>query len=148
MKRISVLFLLPMLSFLLLRQGKVYHIGDPTMDSIPNRIDYGPFADNSNHWYYGFDSKNLINPLPGRPRSKPDELKDIGDNILLFQKENGGWPKNYDVFAILTDAQKDSVAAAKDAANTTYDNGSTYNQIAALATIYSATKVDKYSAAA
>jgi pectinesterase len=112
------------------------------------QIDPRPFADNAGHWYGIFDKKNIINPLPGRPKYKPTELTNIGDNILLFQKNNGGWPKNYDIFAILTDAQKDSVAAAKDATNTTYDNGSTYNQIAALATIYSVTKTDKYRIAA
>src|SRR6202012_5739475 len=112
------------------------------------QIDPAPFADNAGHWYAIFDSKNLINALPGRPRYKPTDLTNIGDNILLFQKSNGGWPKNYDIFAILTDAQKDSVAAAKDATNTTYDNGSTYNQIAALATVWSVTKAEKYSTAA
>jgi PelA/Pel-15E family pectate lyase len=117
-------------------------------DSVPTRIGYGPFADNSNHWYYGFDSKNLINPLPGRPRYRPTELTNIGDNILLFQKTNGGWPKNYDVFAILTDAQKDSVAVARDETNTTFDNGSTYTEVAALAIAYANTHADKYKMAA
>jgi len=112
------------------------------------RIDPQPFADNSGHWYGIFDKKNIVNPLPDRPRYQPTDIKNIGDNILLFQKNNGGWPKNYDIFAILTDTQKDSVAATKDATNTTYDNGSTYNQIAALATVYSATKNDKYRIAA
>ncbi|HXB92904.1 MAG TPA: hypothetical protein VNU72_11470, partial [Puia sp.] len=76
------------------------------------QIDPRPFADNSGHWYAIFDSKNIINALPGRPRYEPTDIVPIGDNILLFQKSNGGWPKNYDVFAILTDAQKDSVAVA------------------------------------
>lgn len=116
--------------------------------AAPAQVDPRPFADNAGHWYGIFDSKNIINPLPGRPKYKPTELTNIGDNILLFQKNNGGWPKNYDVFAILTDAQKDSVAAEKDATNTTYDNGSTYNQVAALATIWSVTKTDKYRTAA
>jgi PelA/Pel-15E family pectate lyase len=117
-------------------------------DSIPNRIEYGPFADNSNHWYYGFDDKRLINPLPGRPRYQPAELTAIGDNILLFQKTSGGWPKNYDVFAILTDEQKESIAAAKDETNTTFDNGSTYTEVAALAIVYANTHADKYKTAA
>jgi len=108
------------------------------------RIDPKPFADNSGHWYGIFDRQNIINPLPGRPRYQPIDIRNIGDNILLFQKNNGGWPKNYDIFAILTDAQKDSVKKAKDATNTTYDNGSTYTQIAALATVYAATKENKY----
>ncbi|HEY4336558.1 MAG TPA: pectate lyase, partial [Puia sp.] len=121
-------------------------------DGVPSQnhaqIDPKPFADNAGHWYAIFDSKNIINALPARPRYKPTELAGIGDNILLFQKDNGGWPKNYDVFAILTDGQKDSVAAAKRATNTTFDNGSTYNQVAALATVYEATGVEKYKTGA
>jgi len=112
------------------------------------RIEPGPFADNAGHWYAIFNKENIINPLPGRPRYQPTELKDIADNILLFQKANGGWPKNYDVFAILTSTQKDSVAAAKNATNTTFDNGSTYNQVAALATAWYALKDDRYKTAA
>ena len=108
------------------------------------QIDPAPFADNSHHWYDIFDKSNVVNPMPGRPQFKPDELTSIADNILLFQKTNGGWPKNYDVFAILTDAQKDSVKASAGATNTTFDNGSTYNQIAALSNVYLVTKVDKY----
>lgn len=112
------------------------------------RIDPGPFADNTGHWYAIFNKENIINPLPGRPRYQPTELKGIADNILLFQKTNGGWPKNYDVFAVLTPLQKDSVAAAKNATNTTFDNGSTYNQVAALATAWYALRDDRYKAAA
>ena len=112
------------------------------------RIDPQPFADNAGHWYAIFDKHNIINALPDRPRYQPTDIKNIGDNILLFQKYNGGWPKNYDIFAILTEGQKDSVAAAKGASNTTYDNGSTYTQIAALATVYAATKENKYRIAA
>ena len=130
-----------------LRLGLADHILKGTAQT-PIQIDPRPFADNAGHWYAIFDKKNIINALPGRPKYPPTDLTNIGDNILLFQKNNGGWPKNYDIFAILTDGQKDSVAAAKDETNTTYDNGSTYTQIAALATIYSATKTDKYRMAA
>ena len=70
------------------------------------KVDPGPFADNSGHWYSIFDKSNIINPLPGTPKYKPTEITKIADNILLFQKDNGGWPKNYDIFAILTDSQK------------------------------------------
>ncbi|MDP9047429.1 MAG: pectate lyase [Bacteroidota bacterium] len=111
-------------------------------------IDPEPFADNFNHWYFGFEKDRMIHPLPGRPKYKPTELGHIGDNILLFQKTNGGWPKNYDVFAILTDSQKDSVRSARTTLSTTFDNGSTYTQLAALAVIYTATKIEKYKAGA
>ena len=111
-------------------------------------IDPAPFADNSHHWYDIFDKSNVVNPMPGRPQFKPDQLTEIAENIILFQKKNGGWAKNYDVFAILTDAQKDSVKASAGVLNTTFDNGSTFNHIAALSNVYTVTKVDKYKFAA
>jgi len=112
------------------------------------KIDPEPFADNAGHWYGIADKANIINARPGRPKYNPTELVNIGDNILLFQKTNGGWPKNYDVFAILTRDQQDSVAAARFDLKTTFDNGSTYTQIAALAIVYYNTKTEKYKTAA
>jgi PelA/Pel-15E family pectate lyase len=107
-------------------------------------VDPRPFADNAGHWYSIADKNNMINALPDRPRYKPTEITKIADNILLFQKDNGGWPKNYDVFAILSEAQKDSVYAKKSATNTTFDNGSTFTQIAVLANVYTVTGEEKY----
>ncbi len=112
------------------------------------KIDLSPFEDNTHHWYDIYDKDNVVNPLPGKPRYKPSDIIEIADNILLYQKNNGGWPKNYDIQAILTTAQKDSLVHAKNQENTTYDNGSTYTQIAALADVYTTTGVDKYKAAA
>jgi len=108
------------------------------------KIEYAPFSDNTNHWYSISDKNNLINALPEKPRYKESEIEKIADNILLFQKNNGGWPKNYDFFAILTPEQAKIVKASKAQTNTTFDNSSTYTQIAALAIAYQATKVEKY----
>ena len=107
-------------------------------------IDYAPFSDNTNHWYSIADKHNMINALPNKPRYKPTEITKIADNMLLFQKDNGGWPKNYDFFAILTAEQSDKVKAARSETNTTFDNGNTYTQIAALAIAYQVTKIEKY----
>jgi PelA/Pel-15E family pectate lyase len=107
-------------------------------------IDYEPFSDNTGHWYSITDKKNMINALPDKPRYKETEIANIADNILLFQKDNGGWPKNYDFFAILAPEQTKTVKAAKSETNTTFDNGNTYTQIAALAIAYDVTKADKY----
>jgi len=112
------------------------------------KIDPKDFGDNAGHWYGIFNKENIINALPGRPKYQPTQINEIADNILLFQKSNGGWPKNYDVFAILSPAQKDSVLAAKRVLNTTYDNGTTYTHIAALCIAYKATAADKYKLAA
>lgn len=102
-----------------------------------NAIDAEAFGDNTRHWYGIADKDNIINPRAGQQRYKASELKNIADNILLYQKDNGGWPKNYDMMAVLTSDQKDSVAAAKHILNTTFDNGTTYTQVAALARVYS-----------
>ncbi|MES2274851.1 MAG: pectate lyase [Bacteroidota bacterium] len=112
------------------------------------RVDPSLFGDNAGHWYGIADKKNIINARPGNPKYDPADITKIADNILLFQKSNGGWPKNYDVFAILTDDQKDSVNQARNVLNTTYDNGSTYSQITVLANVYTATKIEKYKAGA
>ena len=116
-------------------------------DTKYTEIEYAPFADNTGHWYSIADKHNMINALPGKPRYKPTEITAIADNMLLFQKNNGGWPKNYDFFAILTAEQKELVRKAKGETNTTFDNGNTYTQIAALAIAYKATKAEKYKTA-
>lgn len=113
-------------------------------NQVPDRVDPRPFADNANHWYKGLDDKRMINPLPGKPQYAPTQLTEIGDNILLFQKTNGGWDKNYDIFAILTDAQKDSVSSHRNELHTTFDNGTCFTQIAALSIIYKGTHTEKY----
>jgi len=109
-------------------------------------IEYSTFSDNSNHWYSIADKHNMINALPAKPRYKPSEISKIADNLLLFQKDNGGWPKNYDFFAILSPQQANIVKEGKRQTNTTFDNGSTYTQIAALASAYYTTKSEKYKA--
>src|SRR5882757_3991824 len=111
-------------------------------------FDTSLFSDNAHHWYGIADKSNTIQPKKDQPRYKPTELAAIADNILLYQKNNGGWPKNYDMTAILTADQKDSLIKAKTEINTTFDNRTTYSQIEALAKIYFVTKNDAYKKAA
>ncbi|MGC4103536.1 pectate lyase [Ferruginibacter sp.] len=111
-------------------------------------IDLGIFSDASNHWYAIPDKGTVIFPRPGHPRYTTTDVAPIADNILLYQKDNGGWPKNYDMQAILTPDQKDSLVMAKPILNTTFDNRTTYSQIAYLAKAYSYFKEDKYKDAA
>ena len=111
-------------------------------------IDTADFRDAAHHWYDIRDKTNTINPRPGHPAYRATEIVPIADNILLYQKTNGGWPKNYDMQAILSDDQKDSLLRAKTELHTTFDNGSTYAQIAYLANAYSVTKKEAYQTAA
>ncbi|SJZ88112.1 pectate lyase, PelA/Pel-15E family [Sediminibacterium ginsengisoli] len=111
-------------------------------------IDTSGFRDAAHHWYDIRDKSNMINPLPGRPVYRADNINAIADNIVLFQKSNGGWPKNYDMQAILSAAQQDSVIKARNELHTTFDNGSTYTQIAYLAQAYTLTHKEIYKIAA
>lgn len=102
------------------------------------------FSDSRNHWYGIRDAGNVVNPKPNQPKYPESEITKIADNILLFQHDNGGWPKNYDMQAILTKEQMDSVLKAKSQNHTTFDNSTTYTHVEYLADVYTATKIEKY----
>lgn len=147
-KKISVdldlmkkIFSLLLFLFFLQLSGKAQH-------SVELIVDTTIFQNSAHHWYDIFDKANVINPVPNQPRYKPSEIIAIGDNILLYQKDNGGWPKNYDMLAILTSRQKDSIIKTKNILNTTFDNSTTYSHIVCLANIYTATKLQRFKDAA
>ena len=91
--------------------------------------DVSGFQDSRHHWMDITDHEQVIVPSKDQPRFKPSDVRHIADNILLYQQPNGGWPKNYDMLAILTDEQKAILAQHKDSLHTTFDNGGTYTQI-------------------
>lgn len=111
-------------------------------------IDTALFEDNTHHWYDINEREAIIKPKPNQPRYKATQLKEVADNVLLYQKKNGGWAKNYDILAILTQAQKDTLMAAKNQSNTTFDNRSTYSQIALLCKVYFTIKDEQYKTGA
>jgi len=105
------------------------------------------FGDSARHWYRIFDDDRVIEPVEDQKRYDPSEISKIADNILLFQKDNGGWAKNYDMRAILTEDQRQDVIASKPAQNTTFDNGATHGQLTYLAEAYTVTKDERYKQA-
>ena len=107
-------------------------------------IDVSGFQDSRHHWYDIADEDKVIQPLPDQPVCKPSQIREIADNILLYQKFNGGWPKNYDMLAILTPGQKKTMEGVKGDSNTTFDNGSTHSQVEYLARAYQKTKDVRY----
>ena len=107
-------------------------------------FDLEPFYDSAHHWYDINDEDRVIDPLPDQERYNRNEIKKIADNIILFQKDNGGWAKNYDMSAILSEEQKQAVIDSKDETNTTFDNGATHSQVQYLADVYTKTGIEKY----
>ncbi len=106
--------------------------------------DLSRFWETSHQWYDINDDDKIITPLPDKPRYKSTEITSIADNVLLFQKSNGGWPKNYDIRAILTDEQKQAVEKSRSETNTTFDNGATYTQVEYLARVFTRTNDNRY----
>lgn len=107
-------------------------------------ISMEPFGDSMRHWYGIHDDSNIVNPKPNQARYSETEITKIADNILIYQRNNGGWTKNYDMQAILTSEQTDSLLKTKDQTHTTFDNSTTYTHIAYLAKVYTLTKTEKY----
>src|SRR5579862_5706668 len=99
-------------------------------------IDTASFQNSAHHWYDIFDNENIINAAPNQPRYAAAQIKEIADNILLYQKDNGGWPKNYDMRAVLTEDEKQKLINAKADTNTTFDNSTTHSHVACLARVY------------
>jgi PelA/Pel-15E family pectate lyase len=76
-----------------------------------------------------------------------DEAVRIADNVLLYQHNTGGWSKNIDMAKALTEQEMAAVLKLKPETDSNIDNGSTFTQLAYLARVYQATKLDRYRTA-
>lgn len=146
MKQIRLLFSISILILSFFICPSLYSQQELTVKN--KRIDISGFYDSAHHWWDITDSEQVFLHLPDQKRYNPTQVKEIADNILLYQQKNGGWPKNYDMLAILTKKQKKILSEGRDSLNTTFDNGATYSQVEYLAKAYGITKNKKYSNAA
>jgi len=63
-----------------------------------------------------------------------DEAARIADQVVLYQRDNGGWEKNIDMSGMLTQNEREKITKSKtDISETTIDNKTTYAQINFLA---------------
>ena len=98
------------------------------------------FNDGIHHW-------NLEHKERNYQRYTPEQYREIADNFIAYQNEDGGWPKNIDWLAQLpTDSVK---AALKESyKRSTLDNRNTFPQIEYIGDVYVLTREDKYQQAA
>ncbi|HKR10634.1 MAG TPA: pectate lyase [Pyrinomonadaceae bacterium] len=68
----------------------------------------------------------------------------IADNLLLYQRNSGGWPKNIDMAKPLNDNDRRTLAAQKKKIDSTIDNGATYTQLSFLARVYTAQQHERH----
>jgi PelA/Pel-15E family pectate lyase len=72
-----------------------------------------------------------------------EEAIRIADNLLLYQRDSGGWQKNIEMASVLSEQDKAKLREAKARNDSTLDNSATRTQIRYLATVYQATKIER-----
>lgn len=79
---------------------------------------------------------------------KTAQAKQVGDQILAYQRITGGWPKNIDMVKTMSDEEMEKVLSEKTRQDdSTTDNDATNMQMLYLARLYQATKTPKYKEA-
>jgi PelA/Pel-15E family pectate lyase len=73
-----------------------------------------------------------------------DEATRIADNVLLYQRDTGGWPKNIDMAPVLTEREKSNISGQKKLTDSTIDNSATFSQLAFLAKVITAKKIERH----
>jgi PelA/Pel-15E family pectate lyase len=75
-----------------------------------------------------------------------EEAIRIAENVLLYQRATGGWPKNIDMAKPLSEKEQTDIRAEKTKVDSTIDNDTTYTQAAYLARVFAATRQDRFKA--
>jgi len=76
-----------------------------------------------------------------------NEAKLIAENVLLSQRNIGGWEKNKDYHKPFTEEEKEYYLKNKNEKGGTFDNGSTITELRFLAKVYSHFKDERYKQA-
>lgn len=99
------------------------------------------FSDAINHWYN--KTNRRVAPL-----YELNDTQAIADNILLYQRSNGGWPENVHPLRVLTPEEEIQVRANKAKVDPSFDNRNIYPQIRYLSHAYQRTGDERYKRAA
>lgn len=101
-----------------------------------------------------FDPPNASNYLEKRWKTvatrmpdewySSDDAKRVADNVLLAQKDIGGWAKNKPYHHILTEEEKQAYKKSKPETGATFDNGATITELDFLAKMYAHTGEQRY----
>ena len=106
-----------------------------------NAISLAGFSDAMHHWYNRTDQFDA-------PLYDIADTVAIADNILLYQRDSGGWPENKHPQRVLTPAEIATITANKAQADASFDNRNIYPQITYLMCAYEQTGNEHYRSAA
>nr|WP_315151543.1 pectate lyase [uncultured Flavobacterium sp.] len=77
-----------------------------------------------------------------------NEAKEVAENVLLYQRNIGGWPKNIQMQNPLTADEKKKLTALKpETKELTTDNGATYQEMLFLSKMYAQVPDERYKTA-
>jgi len=76
-----------------------------------------------------------------------DEAIRIAENVLLYQRESGGWPANVDMVRQRSERENKNILKMKTKQDSTLDNGATHTHIHYLARVYNATGQERFKQA-
>ncbi|MCP8897697.1 pectate lyase [Gilvimarinus xylanilyticus] len=99
------------------------------------------FSDAIHHWYNRTDKLDA-------PLHLQSDTRAIADNILLYQRNNGGWPENTHPQRVLSEAEKAEILAAKNQSDASFDNRNIYPQITYLSHAFQRSGDTQYRTAA
>jgi pectinesterase len=73
-----------------------------------------------------------------------EESKQVTENVLLYQRDSGGWPKNTPFHKPLSEVEKTKISDEKGLNDATLDNDATTTEMRFLARMYNKTGTEKY----
>jgi len=73
-----------------------------------------------------------------------DESKRVAENVLLYQRDAGGWPKNLPLHKVLNDNEKAKINDEKGLNDAIFDNSATTTEMKFLARMYNKTSNNGY----
>lgn len=111
-------------------------LGVPALAQEPPAPSLAGFDDAIHHW------RNVHGDA--YPRYAPDQVALIADNILRYQRVDGGWVENQDPARILDDAGRARFEAEARKAGGSFDNRNIYTQLDYLATAFTMTGDARY----
>ncbi len=68
----------------------------------------------------------------------------LADNLLLYQRNSGGWVENIDMGNLMTPTQRNRLLSDKNRTDASLDNGVTVPELRYLIKVYQATKIERY----
>lgn len=94
------------------------------------------FEDAIDHWRNSHRDSYL--------RHTPEQVVEIADNLLLYQRADGGWVENQDPARILDSAERAHFEEESRKTGGSFDNRNVYTQVEYLAAAYTATRDIRY----